>query len=153
MMTRSLPAKALETMLSVSVCFQPCRWPLCCRAIMSQPWHCSSSLRRLYTARDADAAKDMVRDERASACLLYAAGCVILKFRVHKREMILVYHRNRIYVGCRFLVGMGVLNCFKYLFQLRFVANCFDAVFGNFLELAHIANCRTCAFSRLEAAR
>ena len=55
------PAKASRPCCRYAVCFRPCRWPLHFRPITSRPWLLSSSLRRLYIARDADAAGDAVQ--------------------------------------------------------------------------------------------
>ena len=55
------PARASRPCCRYAACCRPCRWPLHCRPITSQPSLLPSSLRRLYIARDADAAGDAVQ--------------------------------------------------------------------------------------------
>ena len=59
-MTCLPPARASRPCCRCAVCCRPCRWPPHSRPITSRPCCFRLSLRRLYIARDADAAGDAV---------------------------------------------------------------------------------------------
>jgi len=56
-----LPAKGSRPCYRYAACFRPCQWPLALSANHLSAMALSSSLRRLYIARDADAAGDVVQ--------------------------------------------------------------------------------------------